>query len=299
VSAGACFGVACSGGAVVGASSEGGDARDASPLADARDDGSSRSEASADEGSDADAPFAADVEAQAPSLALFNGYDLTGWDTYLGPPLGSQEPVGKNRDPGGVFSVVTVDGSAAIRISGETWGALTTRQEFADYHLRAEFKWGTHAVWPPLTVRDSGLMYHSVGPFGAVKVGGGALADPPLSGYFMTSLEMQIAQGDVGSCYSLGPVTMDDGAFGQAATAQYEKALGSWNSVELFVVGNESVHLVNGQKVVHIRHATMIAEDGGLAPLMRGKIQLESESMEIYFRGMTLEPIDRIPSELL
>jgi hypothetical protein len=247
----------------------------------------------------ADVSNAPEAESGDSSVRLFNGLDFTGWDTYLGPPTGSQVPVGMNRDPSGVFSVVMIDAAPAIRISGETWGVLVTREEFENYHLRAEFKWGTHPVWPPLTVRDSGMMYHSVGPLGAVKAGGGALADPPSSGYFMTSMELQIAQDDVGSCYSLGPIALDGGAFAQVASGQYEKPVGEWNSVEVFVVGNESVHLVNGQKVVHVEGAMLIDADGGRVPLTRGKIQLQSESMEIYFRAITLSPIDRFPPALL
>jgi hypothetical protein len=229
---------------------------------------------------------------------LFDGRDLSGWETYLGPPLGSQDPIGTGRDPNGVFSVVSMEGAPAIRLSGEDWGSLTTRQEFANYHLRAEYKWGTHAVWPPLSVRDSGLMYHSVGPFGAVKAGGGALADPPLSGYFMTSMEVQIAQGDVGSYASLGPITVDGGPYYIAASGQYENAVGSWNLVEVFTVGNEAVQLVNGHAVAHVKNAMLAQEDGGRVPLTKGKIQLESESMEIYFRSISLESIDRIPDGL-
>ena len=50
---------------------------------------------------------------------LFNSKDLTGWDKYLGPPGGSSTPLGLNNDPQGVFTVVEVDGTPAIRISGE------------------------------------------------------------------------------------------------------------------------------------------------------------------------------------
>src|ERR1700720_4438716 len=66
--------------------------------------------------------------------SLFNGKDLTGWDTYLGPESDSNgkrisdQPIGLNKDPRHVFSVVKdgADGASAagagenvIRISGE------------------------------------------------------------------------------------------------------------------------------------------------------------------------------------
>jgi Domain of Unknown Function (DUF1080) len=233
------------------------------------------------------------------ALSLFNGVDFTGWQTYLGPPYGSSQPLGVDNDPDGVFSVVTVDGAPAIRVSGEVWGGLTTLQEFADYHLSVQFKWGTHAVWPPLTTRDSGVLYHSVGAFGAVTGGGGALSSPPGSGFFMTSMELQVAQGDVGSYAALGPIPVQGGAFGIAASGQHENPLGAWNTLDIFVVGNESVHVVNGVPVVHLRGAMLDQADGTAVPLVRGKIQLQSESMEIFFRAVTLQPIQRIPPSVI
>ena len=68
---------------------------------------------------------------------LFNGRDLTGWETFLGKPHASVDlpgprdakgdhvnVVGVDVDPRRVFSVVPVDGRPAIRISGEIYGAL-------------------------------------------------------------------------------------------------------------------------------------------------------------------------------
>jgi hypothetical protein len=114
--------------------------------------------------------------------ALFNGRDLTGWDTWLGIPdksvSGLELPrdaegrytsaLGLNVDPKRVFSVVEVDGAPAIRISGEMFGALTGKDEYDDFHLRLEFKWG-EKKWPPRenAVRDSGILYYAVGEHGA------------------------------------------------------------------------------------------------------------------------------------
>jgi hypothetical protein len=141
-------------------------------------------------------------------------------------------------------------------------------------------------------------MYHSVGSFGAVSGGGGGLSDPPGSGYFMRSMELQIAEGDVGSYYSLGPISVEAGGFFVLANAQHEKPLGSWNTLDVYVLGAESVHVVNGIPVVHVRGATL-EESAQRLPVTRGKIQLQSESMEIYFRAITLATIREIPSELL
>ena len=70
-------------------------------------------------------------------MSLFNGKDLSGWETSLS---ARRSDVG--RDPKGVFSVVEVDGKPAIRISGDGLGGLTTLKEYENYHLELEFKWG-------------------------------------------------------------------------------------------------------------------------------------------------------------
>src|SRR6185369_8791523 len=99
---------------------------------------------------------------------LFNGRDLSGWDSYVGSPGKGTPPRGLNNDPDRVFSVAEVDGAPAIRVSGQTIGGLITREEFGDFHLRLEFKWGK-LTWPPRKdlPRDSGILYHSIGPPGA------------------------------------------------------------------------------------------------------------------------------------
>src|SRR5437899_8411951 len=55
---------------------------------------------------------------------LFNGKDLSGWDTWLGPrgdgnrdpAVDKETPIGLNTDPLGVSTIVTKDGAPAIRI---------------------------------------------------------------------------------------------------------------------------------------------------------------------------------------
>ena len=94
-------------------------------------------------------------------VSLFNGKDLTGWDTWLGSPKKGEKAIGLNIDPDKIYTVVETDGNPAIRISGQTFGALTSKKEFENYHFTLEFKWGEKR-WPPRenAVRDSGLLYH-------------------------------------------------------------------------------------------------------------------------------------------
>lgn len=243
---------------------------------------------------------------------LFNGKNLDGWDTYLGPPYKEKEPVGLNKDPRMVYTVVELDGKPAIRISGEIWGALTSKEEFENYHLKLEFKWG-EKKWPPRdqTIRDSGLLYHCVGPHGA---GGG---------FWMQSLESQIQEGDCGDFWSVagaivdvegeqkdgkGPIYFKKGGRkftvpGKGTGARIIKSpdaekKGEWNTMELFTVGQTSVHVVNGKPNLVLTGARRVV-NGKEEPLTRGKIQLQSEGAEVYYRNIQIRPIKQIPAEYL
>jgi len=249
--------------------------------------------------------------------SLFNGRDLTGWETFLGKPHASVDlpgprdatgahvnVVGVDTDPRRVFSIVRLDGRPAIRISGEIYGALTTRAELENYHLRFQFKWGEKR-WPPREdkIRDTGCCYHAVPPHGASY------------GFWMRSCEFQIQEGEVGDFYSLAGVIVDVEAVPQnpadpkseylyrpgarpvvghtrrvikASTS--ERPFGEWNTLDLYCFGQRSVHVVNGRVVMRlsgIRQPT----PSGEAPLTRGHVQLQSEGGEVFFRDIEVRTI--------
>ncbi len=258
---------------------------------------------------------------------LFNGRDLDGWDTYLGveevpglpfDPFGTwDEPIGRNVDPTGVFSVVEMDGEPAIRISGEIWGALISRSEYEDYHLSLEYKWGfgRHAPRdeaPP----NTGLLYHSVGPDGAFW------------SYWMRSVEFEIMEGRTGDLTSVDGIeattnsawdrsagypwlryseSEEDGqtsvgglVFRIAASENFESPADDWTRVDVLVLGDRAVHKVNGNTVLAIedlRHEV----DGEMVPLTRGALQIQSEGAEVFVRRIILRSIDsivdRVPAE--
>ena len=257
---------------------------------------------------------------------LFNGRDLGSWDTYLGKPYRLTEiqglpkdargeyiePIGLNRDPRGVFSVVQIDGEPAIRISGETFGGLISRADYENYHLRFEFRWGS-TRWAPReeVVRDSGCCYHSVGPLGASY------------GFWMRSFEFQIQEGDFGDFYSLAGVVVDaeavvkdeanpksDLLFTRGAPkivgttrrivkgAIVESPFGQWNTLDLYCVGQTSVHVVNGRTAMILTGLRQKTE-AGEAPLTRGKVQFQSEGAEVFYRRIALRPIREIPASVL
>jgi hypothetical protein len=253
------------------------------------------------------------VESQERWTDLFNGRDLSGWQTWLGKPQPqSAAPVGLDLDPAGVFSVARVDGAPAIRISGEIYGGLITRAEYGNYHLSFEFKWGEKR-WPPreTAVRDSGCCYHSIGPHDASY------------GFWMKSFEFQIQEGDCGDFYSLAGVIVDVDAVAKnpgdpkselfytrgapraigttrriIKAGDHEKPRGAWNVLELYAVGQTSVHVVNGRTVMVLtghRHRV----DGREAPLTRGRVQFQSEAAEIFYRNIRIRQIDEIPATVM
>jgi hypothetical protein len=239
---------------------------------------------------------------------LFNGASFDGWETFLGKPHQSSEPIGVGRDPKGVFSIVSLDGGPAIRVTGEIYGALTTVREFGDYHLRFDFKWGTRK-WPQRgeLPRDTGCCYHAVGPHGASY------------GYWMQSCEFQIMEGDCGDFYGLAGVTADvdavlrdssdpksDALYRPGAgpirdrsrrvvrSADHERPRGEWNTLDLYCAGQQSLHVVNGRPVMRLSQIRQRG-DAGQAPLQRGRIQLQSEGCEVYFRNLSIRPIRALP----
>ena len=257
---------------------------------------------------------------------LWNGHDLAGWDTYLGRPHKSSdvpgleknangdytEPIGVNRDPRSVFSVVSEDGAPAIRISGEVYGGLITRSEYENYHLRFEVKWGDKR-WPPraAAVRDSGCCYHSVGPHGASY------------GFWMRAFEFQIQEGDFGDFYSLAGVIVDvdavpvapanprsDLQFAPGAApitgttrrvikrANGERPRGQWNTLDLYCLGQTSVHVVNGQPVMTLTGLRQ-KTDAGETALTKGRLQFQSEAAEVFYRAMAIRPITEIPRDVV
>jgi Domain of Unknown Function (DUF1080) len=270
--------------------------------------------------------------AQAPGSGwtpLWNGRSLDGWTTWIATPDKSVtvadvkrdatgkylEPIGAERDPLRVFTVVEMDGRPAIRISGEVFGELRTKASFQNYHLRLQFKWGGKQ-WPPRdapgTPRDSGLLYHVHAP-------------PGQDGrVWARSIELQIQEHDVGDLYAIGSVIAvrakarrgtqpllydyDPGGdwtfFSQAQGASgrcikqpdNEKPTGEWNTVELIAFGEDAIHIVNGTVVMRL-HGPLDISGAVPVPVTSGPIILQSEGAEVYYRDIEMRSITAIPPE--
>jgi hypothetical protein len=232
-------------------------------------------------------------------IHLFNGKNLDGFYTYL-------QRQGKDNDPDHVFTVT--DG--VLRITGQEFGYCATRKEYENYHLTAEFKWG-EATHPPRKdmQRNSGLMFHVTGP----------------DKIFPRSFEFQIIEGGTGDLIVVSGASLDrNGSWGNVSTPavttrlvdwvkltpdgkritagqirhsdqwrkrknvvgfraedDLEKLHGEWNTIELIADGTTIQYLVNGKPVLR---------GTGVDPA-KGKILLESEGAEIFFRKLDLRPL--------
>ncbi|HEY8929285.1 MAG TPA: DUF1080 domain-containing protein [Mucilaginibacter sp.] len=251
---------------------------------------------------------------------LFNGKDLTGWDTYLGPDLDdngkpvTDKPLGLNNDPRKVFTIVNENGENIIRVSGENWGAIITKAEYQDYHLQLQFKWGK-LLWGQKKKgnrKDSGLLYHSVGAFGADYMA------------WMRAQEFQVEEGNTGDYWGCAggmatiPVIQKSkdnyvysaqGVMTAFSTESKdgrhvikqggdEKPSGDWNTLDLYCHGDTSIHVLNG-KLAMVLYQNSQIDKGVIRAMTKGKIQLQSEGAEVFYRNIKIQPIRKLPAMYL
>ncbi|MDD3789424.1 MAG: DUF1080 domain-containing protein [Petrimonas sp.] len=231
-------------------------------------------------------------------MQLFNGKNLDGWYTFL-------KGKGKNVDPNNVFTVK----NGNIVISGEEFGCITTDEEFENYKLTVEFKWGGKTFAPRADrARDSGVLLHSV------REDGGS------DGTWMHSIEAQVIEGETGDIIIVGDGTDDfqvtttvkpglrEGSYiydpagetrtftrgridwysrdqqwedktGFRGAKDVEKPVGQWNRYEIYVKGSDLLIYLNGK---------LVNRAYNVKP-RKGKIQIQSEGAEIFIRKVNLQ----------
>lgn len=254
-----------------------------------------------------------------PARELFNGRDIDDWEPWLGyadPAVTYTNPkvapLGAGLDAPRMFTVVSEDGQPAIRVDGRIWGSLVHKADLKDYHLSLEFKWGDEVFAPRLTEpQNNGLLFHSHGEHGAVF------------GTWMRAIEFEIMKGSVGMVIPVGnelrvrlPVAQDMGiiyphrrfriggreidlangtpAWNVEAANDHEQPVGQWGRVDLWVLGDRAVYAVNGVAVMELRDIASL-QTGKRVPLTHGRIQLQSEGAETFFRNIRVEPIASLP----
>ena len=212
---------------------------------------------------------------------------------------------GFNSDPDGVFRLV----EGTIRVEGFPYGYFITKEEFGDFHLRVEFKWGeaTHGTREG-KARDSGILYR------AIEVEQRAEAARSNGSIWPKALEFQLMEGGTGDVILLGGAELtvngvrkggdlgiqidrfdktDLGRQGgwpahyRAAAGfrdpnnEVEKPHGEWNLLEMVAEGDRIKYWVNGTLVM----------EGQEASLARGRILFQSEGSELFYRNIEVRPI--------
>jgi hypothetical protein len=261
------------------------------------------------------------------TIEPFNGKDFTGLYTYL-------KGRGVRRQPDDVYRVE--DGM--IHISGQGLGYVATENEYRDYHLSVEYKWGNRDDGSG-NVRNAGVLVHATGPDGGagawmgrlplvVPVAPGVFCAWPLRllGAWMSCLEVQLAQGCEGDLIVIRgkdengkviPVDIssevrvaEDGktrwqpggkrirySGRQFWWSRHEpffkekldtrgkedpaSPVGQWTRVEVICAGSRVTVKING---VTVNEAIDVWPT-------HGKVLLQNEGNEIYYRNWKLSPL--------
>jgi hypothetical protein len=237
---------------------------------------------------------------EAGSKPLFNGKNLSGWTVHYASKPGEGAP-----SPAKFFEVA--DGAIHAYRDEENGSAqpnayLLSDGEYKDYKLTLEYKWGTKKFEPRVKlVRDAGLLYH-------------VHRERPND--WPASIESQIQEGDVGDLWAVSarasstidpksrrfallenggvPVTVgNDGKFERVRHGRVNEYPG-WNTLEVIVQGDRAMHIVNG--IPNMRVSDMKAWDAGSnswVKLDHGRIALQAEAAEIYYRNIRIRPLTK------
>jgi hypothetical protein len=195
---------------------------------------------------------------------LFNGNDKKGWYTYL-------DTLGKDNDIHNNFVVE----NGVVHVMGKYFGYMSTKKSYANYYLKVVFKWGTKQYAPRQTgKRDAGILYH--------------FPETEKDHVWPKSIECQIQEEDCGDIWCIQHSNVDSPNKWETAwdqkhifrTANFEHPRGEWNTIEIICNGNQIEHYVNGHLV-----------NWGKASLSVGKILLQSEGAEIFYKSVELTPL--------
>ncbi|HRR33084.1 MAG TPA: DUF1080 domain-containing protein [Kiritimatiellia bacterium] len=188
------------------------------------------------------------------TIRLFNGVDFSGWTKVITAEPGS--------DPDKTWTIA----NGVIRCTGKPFGYLMTQQIFANFTLKAEYRW-----YAQTEQMNSGIFVLKTGP----------------DNFFLPkAVEAQLKKGSAGDFVLLSKATVNglDNPKNMSVkklAASSEKPDGEWNSVEIVVQQNTVTVFING----------VLQNKGHSAYTDAGAICLQSEGGAIEFRNITVGPV--------
>jgi hypothetical protein len=258
--------------------------------------------------------FAAETADHSGWAPLFNRTNLNGWYIVL-----------RNSRSDDTNHLVQVENGAihmykdAPADSPQPAGYIVTEKEYSNYHLRLEYKWGTKRFQPRLkSRRDAGILYHVTGKDGVwphsvecqiqendvgdiftVNTRLTASADPATTNLTTNVITNQagIAITNRGSFPHFMEPEKGGMPFVQGVGDGIRRVIRNpmnehegWNTVEVMVHGDEATYIVNGKINNHASHIQQKV-DGEWLPLTKGKIALQLEFAEVFYRNVEIQEL--------
>ena len=253
--------------------------------------------------------------------------DLSKWETYLSYkhkngysgkiPTDANgveiAPIGYNKNVNNMFTIIQENNEPVLKVSGEYYGCVFTKEKFKNYRLKLKVKFGTKK-WEPRTdkLMDAGVLYHSQGEAGV-----------DYWRAWMLSQEFQIMEGHFGDYWNIANSAIDiraylpEGSMNAVADESQnfipfgthtensgfcvrkmraETPNNDWTEIELVCFEGKSLHIING-KVVMVLQNSRYFDGQKFQPLVEGKIQLQSEAGEVFYKDIKIKPMSKMPSE--
>ncbi|MDD2455763.1 MAG: DUF1080 domain-containing protein [Kiritimatiellae bacterium] len=203
-----------------------------------------------------------------------------------------------------------------LYISGRGFGYMATKDNFGDYHLVVEFKWGPNTWGARKTrTRDNGILVHAFGPHGACGK------------TWITSVEANIIEGGMGDIIVIASSPLPDGtvlrpsvtceiemdrdgerrwkrgaprqtvtsgrvnwekrcedwtdSLGYRGKHDLDAPVGGWNRLEIIAKGDTLQYIFNGQ---------IVNEAFDVKP-SQGKVCIQAEGADMFVRRFELLPL--------
>lgn len=224
-------------------------------------------------------------------------------------------PIGYNKNVNNMFTVIQENNEPVLKVTGEYYGCVFTKEKFRNYRLKMKVKFGAKK-WEPRTTKlmDAGVLYHSQGEAGV-----------DYWRAWMLSQEFQIMEGHFGDYWNIANSAIDirayisEGSMNSVADESQdfipfgtntenmgfcmrklnaETPNNGWTEIELICFEGKSLHIVNG-KVVMVLQNSRFFDGQNFQPLVEGKIQLQSEAGEVYYKDIKIKPITKMPDEFV